>query len=61
MLVVTGNGRKEWIWYFSDLESWIDEFNNLLTNCPVYPIEIETNTDPEWSTYHNFIAGVKGL
>lgn len=61
MLVVTGNGRKEWVWYVSNIESWMDEFNNLLSDCPVYPIEIENDLDPEWNTYHNFVAGVKGI
>lgn len=61
MLVVTGNGRKEWVWYVSNIESWMDEFNNLLSECPVYPIEIENDFDPAWDTYHNFVAGVKGI
>lgn len=61
MLVVTGNGRKEWIWYVANIEPWMDEFNNLLADCSVYPIEIENDFDPEWNTYHNFVAGIKGL
>ncbi len=61
MLVVTGNGRKEWVWYVSNIESWLGEFNNLLSERPVYPIEIENDFDPEWNTYHNFVAGVKGI
>ena len=61
MLVVTGNGRKEWIWYVKDVESWMGQFNEKLTGHGVYPIEIEMDQDPEWATYHNFIAGVKGI
>lgn len=61
MLVVTGNGRKEWIWYVKDSNKWMDKFNELLTGYEVYPIQIEMERDPEWSTYHNFVSGVKGI
>ncbi len=61
MLVVTGNGRKEWIWYVRDVEGWMNKLNELLAGHKVYPIEIEINQDPDWSTYHNFVSGVKGI
>ncbi len=60
MLVVTGNGRKEWIWYVKDEEEWMSKFNALLAGHPVYPIEIEISEEPTWSTYHDFVAGMKG-
>jgi len=61
MLVVTGNGRKEWIWYVKDVAGWMNQLNEKLAGHDVYPIEIQINEDPEWSTYHNFIAGVRGI
>lgn len=61
MLVVTGNGRKEWIWYVKDSNEWVGRLNELLAGHEVYPIEIEIEKDPEWSTYHNFVSGVKGI
>ncbi|WP_175543838.1 DUF695 domain-containing protein [Atopomonas hussainii] len=61
MLVVTGNGRKEWIWYVKDVERWLEKLNSLLAGTEVYPIEIETSHDPEWAAYHHFVAAVKGL
>lgn len=61
MLVVTGNGRKEWIWYVKDSNEWIDKLNVLLSDHEVYPIQIEMENDPEWSTYHKFVASVKGI
>lgn len=61
MLVVTGNGRKEWHWYVKDVEYWMDSFNTALTGQPVFPIEIENSYQPDWALYHNFIAGVKEL
>jgi hypothetical protein len=61
MLVVTGNGRKEWIWYVKDVESWMNQLNEKLKGHDVYPFEVEIDHDPEWSTYHNFVSGVKGI
>lgn len=61
MLVVTGNGRKEWIWYVKDVEGWLGKFNELLSDHKVYPIEIEINQDPKWTTYHDFVSGVQGI
>lgn len=61
MLVVTGNGRKEWIWYVKDSNEWVGKLNELLTGHEVYPIQIEIEKDPEWSTYHDFVSGVKGI
>lgn len=61
VLVVTGNGRKEWIWYVKDVENWMNQLNEKLSGHDVYPIEIEIDQDPEWATYHNFVSGVKGI
>ncbi|MBT3135274.1 DUF695 domain-containing protein [Alteromonas sp. ALT199] len=60
MLVATGSGRKEWVWYVKDVDSWMSQLNSLLAGHEVYPIEIEISQDPDWSTYHNFLAGVNG-
>jgi Family of unknown function (DUF695) len=51
MLVVTGNSRKEWIFYTNDVSVWLDRFNEILVGHAVYPVEIETSTDPNWSTW----------
>ncbi|WHI52925.1 DUF695 domain-containing protein [Microbulbifer sp. MLAF003] len=59
MMVVTGNGRKEWIWYVRDSDEWMEKLNELLVGHDVYPIQIEMENDPEWSTYYNFVSDVK--
>ena len=59
MLVITGNGRKEWIWYVKDTKAWMGQLNTLLKGHDVYPIEIEMDQDPEWATYHGFVSSVK--
>ena len=47
MLVITGNGSKEWIWYARDFDDWIGRLNAALSGHPVYPIDIEYQLDPE--------------
>ena len=61
MLVVTGNSRKEWYSYVSDVEIWMEKFNELLTTHSEYPIEIENSYEPNWDLYHNFISGVEDI
>ena len=61
MLVVTGNGRKEWHWYVKDIEDWMQRLNDSLAGKPVFPIEIENSKQPDWSLYHNFVSGVNGI
>lgn len=61
MLVVTGNGRREWHWYVRDVDDWMDRLNRALADRPSYPIEITHSTEPDWALYRNFIAGVNGL
>jgi hypothetical protein len=60
-LVVTGNGRKEWHWYASDVGSWMKSFNDLLVGFPVFPIEIADSHQPDWDLYSDFVESVEGL
>ena len=61
MLVVTGNGRKEWHFYVSDAEEWMERLNGLLAGHQVFPIEIESSHESDWALYHGFISGVGGI
>lgn len=61
MLVVTGNGRKEWHWYVRDAEGWMETLNQALVGQRPYPIEITHTLEPDWSLYRNFVANVNGL
>lgn len=60
MLVITGNGNKEWIWYARDFDGWIGRLNDVLREHPVYPINIEYQPDPEWSLYRDFMNWMPG-
>jgi hypothetical protein len=61
MLVVTGNGRKEWHWYVSDVAKWMEVLNESLVGHPEFPIEIESSHEPDWVLYHGFMSGVSGI
>ncbi|MBS0432407.1 MAG: DUF695 domain-containing protein [Proteobacteria bacterium] len=53
MLVVTGNSRKEWIFYAQNFELWLARMNDLLSGHSLYPIQIETNDDPDWAAWRD--------
>jgi len=54
MLAITGNGRKEWVWYIKDPQVWSTELHECLQGHPVYPLDIEKSEDPEWETWKTF-------
>jgi hypothetical protein len=56
MMVITGSAHKEWIYYIQDPKVFITVFNECLDGHAPYPIELEVNADPEWSTWRKFLA-----
>ena len=58
MLVFTGNGRKEWLFYVGDLEGWIASLNESLSAHDSCPVEIENWADVEWATWQSFADNV---
>ena len=61
MLVIIGNGRKEWYWYVKDSNDWMSQLNNLLKAHQVYPLQIEIIKEHYWATYHGFVSSVSGI
>lgn len=61
MLVVTGNGRKEWHWYVKSVDNWMEKLNSALQDKPIYPLEIDNRYQADWKLYHQFVSGVKGI
>jgi len=47
-LSITGNSRKEWVFYSRSDDSFLDALNKQLAGQLPYPIEIETEADPSW-------------
>jgi hypothetical protein len=53
----TGNGLKEFVYYISDRDRFMDAFNNALSEHPPYPIEISFYEDPPWEEFER----IRGL
>lgn len=45
----TGNNLKEFVFYISDRDKFMHNFNNALKGHSVYPIEVNFYEDAEWS------------
>jgi hypothetical protein len=45
---LTGAGHKEWRYYAPASEAFLAALNRSLDGHPVYPLEIEVFTDPDW-------------
>lgn len=57
--VITNDGKREWVFYASDVQ----EFANRMTQMPQekerYPIELTTEQDPEWKfLYGQILSGM---
>jgi hypothetical protein len=60
MLVFTGNGRKEWLYYVREPRQWTAALTNCLANHEPYPLRIEDWEDADWSTWERFAQSVTG-
>lgn len=51
MVAVTGNNRREWIWYTNDRERYMALVNRALPRDTKFPLDFATSEDPMWQTY----------
>jgi hypothetical protein len=54
MLVFTGNGRKDWLYYTKDIDAWMAMLNSCMASHSPCPLDIENWRDAEWATWKNF-------
>lgn len=54
-LSITGNQRKEWIWYIRDQGQFMIEVNRVLAGHNPFPIEFQTQLDSEWLSHKSLI------
>jgi len=59
MLVATGLGLREWVYYTRDREQFMERLNELLQGHAAYPVEIEIYDDPDWENW-DYIRGQCG-
>lgn len=50
-----GNGLREFVYYVSDFNQYIHEFNQCLRNHPTYPIDIKFYNDSEWLEFRRLL------
>jgi hypothetical protein len=58
-LVSTGEDLREWIYYTKSEEGFLTRLNQALGGHPAFPIEIHIADDPNWSSYQEFIDGLR--
>ena len=56
MFSVTGNMRKEWIWYVRSDTAFLGDLKQCLTGHQPFPIEIETAPAHEWASYDDIAS-----
>ncbi|WP_262769716.1 DUF695 domain-containing protein [Acinetobacter courvalinii] len=59
VLVVTGNSRKEWVWYVKNPIIWKKKLNQALKGKKIYPIKIVETYQPDWDLYSDFMKNLK--
>jgi hypothetical protein len=58
MLAITGNNRKEWIWYVRKPDSFVAALNAAFRGADKFPIELEAASDPGWDNYRSLLSSV---
>ena len=53
----TGRGRVEWQYYAPSLESFMAAMNRSLQGRAKYPVMVEFDSDPTWSSYASITTG----
>jgi hypothetical protein len=57
--VSTGMGKKEWLYYTSDQERFMRDFNALLDGHEPYPIQIRFYEDPNWRLWSEVVEAMQ--
>jgi Family of unknown function (DUF695) len=58
MLAITGNSRKEWIWYARQPDAFLAAVTAALLGAGEFPIEFEAAADQHWDNYRGLLASV---
>jgi Family of unknown function (DUF695) len=54
MVVLTGNGDRDWLWYTRGEAEAMRQVNRALKGQPRYPVQFSVQPDPSWSAYAQF-------
>lgn len=53
VLVTTGLGSKEWLFYTTDHTAFMERFNDRLADLPRFPLAIQFISDPDWEQWES--------
>lgn len=59
VIVSTGEGLREWIYYARSQQEFMAKLNEALHGVPRFPIEIDLWSDPEWKRYEEFCSSIR--
>jgi hypothetical protein len=59
VLVSTGENLREWTYYAKAEDEFMARLNYAFIGEEPFPIEIDVQSDQEWSMYEKFKAGVR--
>jgi hypothetical protein len=59
VLVSTGEGLREWVYYANSKEEFMARMNKALQGLPRFPVEVDLWKDAEWTRYETFKQGVR--
>lgn len=54
--VITTDGARQWFVYTDDIEECGERIFNMPQNEEPYPIDMETDEDPQWKVLHQILA-----
>jgi hypothetical protein len=59
VLVSTGDGLREWVYYARSQQAFMDTLNEALKHLPPLPIQIDLWKDAQWKRYDEFRRALK--
>ena len=54
MVILTGNGERDWLWYTRGEADAMRQVNQALKGHPRYPVEFSVQQDRRWRAYAQF-------
>jgi len=61
MVVLTGNGERDWLWYTCGEAEAMSQVNHALKGHKPYPVEFSVQKDRGWKAYAQFEAGNRSM
>jgi len=57
MVILTGSGERDWLWYTRGEEEAMSQVNRALKGHNLYPVQFSVQPDRAWKAYSQFVPG----